>query len=299
MSYDLSLEFEPAIDRRRFLQFFGRRKHYAATDTEILYGNPDTRVGFTFRYHTSRFPLLRKKIHRAEFEINYCRPSFFGLEAEIELTVLVAEFAPKIEDPQIEGMGEGPYLPEGFLRGWNFGNRFSFHCMLSEDPDYKFRTMPQSKVRAAWDWNYRPAEWTEKVHDWPFVPHIGVLEVDGSPRLSAVWPPMGMPILLPKVDYVLVGRRISGEQRFGLATWAEILDVVRLSGMDAGREPLDLRYFRTPDPIMKFFNDIPLIDLDTVPRLPLDEVFDSEILEAASRMRTEEVDLSLIPDEPP
>src|SRR6266481_5706311 len=103
MSYDLQLHFNPAIAERDFLQYFASRPHFAAHGSDIAYQNPDTGVGFVIHYQTSKSFLSR----------------FFGVEAEMELSALVARFAPSIEDPQMHGMGQGPYAGEGFLRGWN------------------------------------------------------------------------------------------------------------------------------------------------------------------------------------
>lgn len=66
--------------------------------------------------------LLKKNVVSTAFEVNYNRPNFFGLEAEIELSAFVTEFQPRIHDPQMRGMGDGPYFGEGFLSGWNFWN---------------------------------------------------------------------------------------------------------------------------------------------------------------------------------
>jgi hypothetical protein len=117
------------------------------------------------------------------------------------------------------------------------------------------------------------------------------LEFEGSLCLAALWP-TGSPILLPKVDYVLMGRLISGEKQYGVAPWAEVLDVVRRAGFETENEPLDLRYFRTPDPIAEFFAEMTPIDLNTIPRPSLYEIIDSEVVDAAARMQTEEVDTS-------
>src|ERR1700730_6251038 len=125
MSYDLNLHFDPAVDANDFLQYFARRRHFTAGASQIAYQNPDTAVGFFIHYQPSKGFLARKKIGAARVEINYCRPSYFGIEAEIELSALVGALAPKIDDPQINGMGQGPYSREGFLSGWNFGNEFA------------------------------------------------------------------------------------------------------------------------------------------------------------------------------
>jgi hypothetical protein len=114
MSYDLDLYFKPAVSRSHILQYFAARRHYTVEGNNAVYQNPDTGVYFFLRLRCARSVLLQKNVIAAEFEINYQRPSFFGTEAEIELSAFVAAFQPRIEDPQMRGMGQGPYSREGF-----------------------------------------------------------------------------------------------------------------------------------------------------------------------------------------
>ena len=51
--------------------------------------------------------------------MNFFRPSFFALEAEPELTLVVKEFDFTVLDPQTDGMGKGEYEPSRFL-SWKF-----------------------------------------------------------------------------------------------------------------------------------------------------------------------------------
>jgi hypothetical protein len=118
MSYSLELYFEPAVRRERALAHFGARRRFSMKNDDVVYENRDTGVYFFMRLRSAR-KLFRSSIVSAEFEINYCRPSYFGIEAEKVLSDFVAVFQPRIEDPQIQGMGEGPYSGEGFLSGWN------------------------------------------------------------------------------------------------------------------------------------------------------------------------------------
>jgi len=280
MSYDLNLHFDPAVDSRGFLQYFSQRANYTVSGTEITYQNPATGVGFFIRYQVSKGFLSRKTIGSAQVEINYFRPSYFGMEAEIELAALLAQFAPKIDDPQMKGMGQGPYSREGFLSGWNFGNEFAVRTVLSSQPDYTVQSMAADQLSAAWLWNYKRAEATARVAGRQFIPGVRVLAVQGVPSLVVLWA-LGMPTLLPKVDYVLVGREVAGARQCGLATWSEVIDVVRRAGIDVGNDPLDIQYPVTPDPIAHWIAKIPEIDLQTVPTV--DQVIDTEVLEAARR----------------
>ena len=222
----------------------------------------------------------------AEFEINYSRPSFFGIEAERELSAFVAAFRPPIEDAQMHGMGGGPYSGQGFLDGWNFGNAFSIGTSASRLADFGQMPMPGEALRAAWAWNIECAARRDKYERSAFVPIITFYRIEGRPSRVVVWP-LGMPIVLPRVDHVLVGRNIGDEKRYGLATWSEVEDVVRDAGFDMTKDPFDLRYLRTPPAIADWIANLPFVDLATLERRPAYTILDDDLI-AAARERFEE-----------
>jgi len=146
MSYDLDLFFEPAIRRSRMLEYFATREHFKVENDKVVYGHEDTGVYFFMRLRSGRNALLQRSVVAVEFEINYGRPSYFGIEAEKEMAAFVAAFQPRIHDPQMRGMGDGPYSPDGFLNGWNFGNVFAVYSALSRDPDWSFASGPVFEI---------------------------------------------------------------------------------------------------------------------------------------------------------
>jgi len=286
MSYDLHLHFDKGVTERDFLEYFAGRRHFTARGNEVVYQNPDTTVGFFLRYELSKGFLSRKSLAAAHFELNYFRPSFYGLEAQIELSALVTRFAPRIEDPQINGMGQGPYSGDGFLRGWNYGNTFAVGAITASNPQHKVVTMPTDKLLTAWKWNYNKPQLSAEVGERQFVPSIMTVAVANTPSLVVVWA-LGMPVVLPKVDFVLVGREESGVKRYGLAPWSDVLVQVRRAGIDVSSDPLDIQYPVTPDPIARWVAEIREVDLKTLPRLSLSEIIDSAILEAATRRQSQ------------
>jgi hypothetical protein len=279
MSYDLDILFEHAIQRQRLLEYFAARRHYKVEDDKVLYAHPDTDVYFFMRLRSSRNILLQRTVISAEFEINYYRPSYFGAEAEKELSAFMATFHPRIHDPQMHGMGDGPYSPDGFLSGWNFGNVFTVHAIRSRNPDDPIPSMPAAELRAAWEWNYQcdELEWRKPSL---FVPIVMFFRIEGRLSRVALWP-TGMSILLPNVDYVLIGRVVSGEKRYGLAPWSEVLEVLRRAGLDTTKDPLEIAYLVTPPPIAEWVTNIPLIDLEGLERLRADQILDDELIAAA------------------
>ena len=92
MSYDLDLFFDR--DRRsRILQYFAARKHFKVENDKVVYGHEDTGVYFFMRLRSGRNILLQRTVVCAEFEINYGRPSYFGIEAEKEMAAFVGRFS--------------------------------------------------------------------------------------------------------------------------------------------------------------------------------------------------------------
>lgn len=275
MSYSLFLHFKPRLRRAEMLKYFAARKHYKAAKDRVSYQNEDTGVYFWFDLRCGRDILLRRTVVSAEFEINYNRPSFFGIEAEKELSAFVAAFHPRIEDPQMEGMGEGPYSGDGFLRGWNFGNRFAIEQTASKERDGKIATMPAAELHAAWQWNYQCAERRDRLNLRYYMPTILFWRIDGRAQRVVIWGE-SMPILLPRVDYVVVAREI-GKTHVSLVPWSEIIEVAMRAGFDTSKEPLELRYLTPPPSIVDWAANLPLIDLKAYERLAAYQILDEEL----------------------
>lgn len=274
MSYSLFLHFKPRLRRQDLLAYFARRRHYKAAKDRVSYQNEDTGVYFWLKLRCSRDILLRRTVVTAEFEINYNRPSFFGLEAERELSAIIGAFHPRIEDPQMHGMDEGPYSGEGFLRGWNFGNQFAIGQATPDKS--KIATMPAADLHAAWQWNIDCADRREKRDRHNYVPTILFWQIDGRARRVVIWGE-AMPIQLPHVDYVVVAREVSGKLQGGLASWAEVVELTKRAGFDASKETLELRYLVPPPMIAHWVANIPLIDLKAYERLHPGQILDEEL----------------------
>ena len=282
MSYSLHLKFRKPVKWSRIVEYMEGRRTCSSNKKTIFCNNEGTGVCFSIHNESKKIWPFQDTIRDIEFELNYFRPGYFGIEAEIELSALITVFEPEIEDPQIGGMGQGPYSREGFLNGWNLGNEFAIRAVLSQPPDHKIWSLPQSKLHAVWRWNYSKDDRVARAGEDQFVPRIGLCAIEDRPSLVAVWP-IGMSILLPAVDYVLVGQEVAGERRFGLSPWPDVIDIMERAGLDTGRNPLDIRYSRTPDLIEKWAAQIPQIDPQTLFRLSADEVIESETLDAAIR----------------
>jgi hypothetical protein len=291
MSYDLFLFFEPAIDHSDYQEHFAGRRHFKLQGANVGYNNPDTGVYFSIHSQTSSSGDRRNKIVSAHINLNYFRPSFFGLEAEVEITALMTRFQPRIHDPQRDGMGHGPYSGEGLLRGWNCGNEFAAGAILGTH-NRRTHTLPSCTLQRAWLWNYQRAERQRELEYFQYVPAIRPVEIHGKVGLSVVWPQV-MPILLPSVDFVLVGREENGAKIIGLATMTDVTTVLRDAaqaypqwrGILVDCDPLSVEYPEVePLPqLVEWAAGLPAFDRSAMGVLNFDDIVDSELVASATR----------------
>jgi hypothetical protein len=131
-----------------------------------------------------------------------------------------------------------------------------------------------------WDWNYLRRQRMAGLANRQFVPLITLREIDERGCSAAVWG-NGMPTILPKVDYVFVGRYVGGEERIGLAPWADVADTLAGAGIDASNTPIDIDYESTPQSITQWVQGVPLIDPDAFPQLEAHQLLDEEAVAGA------------------
>ncbi|EJJ29847.1 hypothetical protein [Rhizobium sp. CF142] len=277
MSFDLYLNFKPGVRRQDILGFLATRANYKANGSQTMYENEVTGVYFMLNLREEKNGLLRRSEVKGHIEINYCRPSFFGLEAEIEIDALLKRFPCQIEDPQMNGMGDGPYSREGFLRSWNAGNEFGLGAIHSQS-GAAIWCLPTSQLHRAWQWNYsRPVRQTE-CGEQQFVPRILFMNVAGKTRTIAVWGDF-LPSILPEVDFVPAGGVApNGGQEFTLIKWQQLAELLTAVGYESGPEGFNLDYVAAPKPIVDFVNDLPPTGISELVRLPPDQVLDEELV---------------------
>ncbi|MEZ6189641.1 MAG: hypothetical protein R3F62_32145, partial [Planctomycetota bacterium] len=210
MSYDLWFRAPgspPTLDE--LVAYFSAQPHVEVRENQAFYRHPDTGVYGSFDLDD------RGDDRVCAFNLNYFRPHVFGLELEPLLTAFVGHFALGVEDPQGDGMGSGPYSPEGFLRGWNAGNAFAHEAILAHQaPDALF-SQPRARLEAVWNWNLRREQLQasfEVLLEPGFVPTLMYLVLPECPdrvTVCAVWGD-AMPLALPDVadQVILLGEGI-------------------------------------------------------------------------------------------
>lgn len=214
MSYDLYFTGE-RISKAEFIEYFQRREGYEIQNDEACYSNRDTGVYFSFGYaeeDTAEDPDRDTIPYFASFNQNYYRPHFFALEAEPELTAFINNFGCSVDDPQ-GGIADGRYSPDGFINGWNHGNKSTYSVILrSAQAAAQIYPRPTAELEAIWRWNYSLDRIYDSLGMDIFVPRIMFAIVDGSLKSMCVWPD-AIATLIPNTDIVYIPRSEIGSNQ--------------------------------------------------------------------------------------
>jgi hypothetical protein len=208
MSYQIQL-FSNSLNPSSFQEYFQNRDNY---EDSGKYFNQNTQVDFIFELildadidDEETSPHLRKT--HVVFTLNYVRPHVFAVEAEIELTAFVNYFQCSVEDYQIDGMKDGKYSNEAFLKAWNVGNSFGISA-LEEMGESEIYHSERQLVESVWRWNFEIEHLTNSLKQDRYVPSArwGRLISDGSLVTFCIWGE-GVRSVLPEfVSHVLLVR---------------------------------------------------------------------------------------------
>lgn len=254
MSYDLyfkSRAGKSSPSAEDFAAYFRARPNYEVSKQQAIYENEATGVYFIFdigSVENEEEPGLLP----LSFNLNYLRPHIFGLEAELELSELVKQFDLLVSDAQIDGMSEGEYSAEGFLRGWNTGNEFGYRSILSQNPGHQPMNLPTAQIESCWRWNFAKDALQSQFGEEVFVPRFLFMK-RGNGVVSAVAWPDGIPIAMPEAQLVLIQRRdilprklFIRREDIVMADWSEV--VTLLQQFPAEQGALEYRLLRFPQP---------------------------------------------------
>jgi hypothetical protein len=227
----------PRLNEHAFSQYFSARTNYKNTG---WYVNEDTGVYFNFEYRTE--PVEEgDAAGRVAFNLNYYRPHVFGLEAEPEVSAFVQAFDCTIHDPQMDGMGDGPYSAVGFLNGWNRGNLFGYEAIVAKSDLKDVLLADESLIESVWRWNLQRQTCQSEFGEDRFVPraHWARRRTDGALVVYAVWGE-GVWIALPDcVTHVLLVRNrtvskgwLKGKEKVMETKLLSLDDVALLDGCE-------------------------------------------------------------------
>jgi hypothetical protein len=300
MSYDLAFARRSGapLTKEDFAEHFAARPRYKLKGSHAFYANQDTGVYFNFEHGAGSHADADRGADEdgdpggsgtavASFTINYFRPPFFALEAAPELAAFVGRFDLVVHDQQMDGMGDGDYSDEGFLRGWTTGNRFGHQAIVQEHGELpELRTRPEERLLADWRWNYAREQLQRTVGAKAFVPKILCFEVDGAARSAVIWGDL-VPALLPAVDVVLVARQELAPRRFfrrkldvTVVPWSDLAPLLASFPRAGEPEPhLRLLYDQPPPALVDF---VCALQPGGAPvQLPIDRVLSAELVAEA------------------
>jgi hypothetical protein len=281
----LSLTFSTPVYLPLFTRYFSKRRHYAAKAHTVEYVNENTGVYFRITYLKAKSFVVMPVVKEALVEVSYVRPTCFALETEIETTALLARFPAKIHDPQIRGMGDGPYSSQGFLDGWSHANAFGVGKMLSSGAPIV--TMPSQKLTESWLWNYSlPRNSISPTGH--FTPRIFYAQVAGNLVTTAVWG-WSVNTLLPRVDYVLltrwVGAREKPQRVFRLVEWERVSSHLAASGFAYRENSFVVAGAKNTPALSRLFAMGAEFDLKSLNRVALADILDAEQVQQAAEER--------------
>ncbi|CAM3050410.1 hypothetical protein CFR75_14280 [Komagataeibacter xylinus] len=285
MSYDLDIEFESPVEKTEFWNFLQSRKHYFIDSDDFGYQNDQTGVYFTIStdYDVNddedRNYENKNEIISVICNINYCRPGFFAVEMAREITALLARFPACIDDPQMDGMGSGPYTPAGLLKGWNAGNIAAIHILSSRQDPFRY-ALPRATLMRCWEWNDTLDARQQRLGDAKAIPKMSSFALDEKILTAAIWVD-GMPIMLPRVDYVLMARRQDdGATQIACLSWADLVPVLLQAG-HAQHDGFDVSHALAADTTSALLASGQPFDPDRMCLLNADKVLDEESVSAA------------------
>lgn len=281
MSYDLFFLKPPTSDSAtEFLQYFAARRHFSVQSGQAWYQNEDTGVYFSFELADADGAQPTAWV---QFIINYVRPRFFVLEALREVESFVSTFGPRVHDPQIEGMGDGHFDADGFMRGWSAGNE-SACVALAEQGHPPPASVSTDRLKAAWQWNLSRQERQLEVGESIFVPRIMFVADAPTACTAVVWTD-AIPVLLPTVDRIILYRDAYAPKRLfrrkpdvAVLNWDVLADVLLEYQAEVAPVPYRrLDYVSAPASISTFFTQA--VATSPAGIIEADSVLESELLE--------------------
>lgn len=283
MSYDLFLKPKTgAISRQDFEDYFKQRKNYKVENDQAWYENNETGVYFVFEYNDVESTDESEDYYPISFNMNYFRPSFFGLEAEPEVSKFISHFGMVIDDPQMDGMRNGVYAPSDFVAGWNKGNEFGYQSILGQAGEVK--TLPTSTLEDAWKWNYERESLQSLVTDDVFIPRIMFVAYKGKTVTACVWPD-AIPSVIPEVDILLIQRRelavrklFTKKEDMAIGSWLQFRPLIsKFSSKSVGGGSY-LFYEKVPSEIEKAIKALPTASTSELEGISQDRVLNEELV---------------------
>jgi hypothetical protein len=138
------------------------------------------------------------------FNLNYLRPSFFGLEAFEFVEKFITDLGLLVLNPQSES--EGPYKPTkaDLFENWNDTNLWASAKQFEANQTCY---LPAEQSNAIWNYNFNRARLQRELGDQYFVPRIFFFRTTKTNKVITVstWAEH-IPNVIPGADYFLLTR---------------------------------------------------------------------------------------------
>jgi hypothetical protein len=183
-------------------------------NSQWFYENEDTEVYFSFDYYEpdedfepdeETEPIENFEDTNFTFNLNFMRPSFFGLEAFQFVEQFCKDLNLYVLNPQ--GDSEQPYKPtqQEQFDNWNKNNLWASKVNFIE---MEGCYLSESDTNYAWEYNFNRKKLQEKLGKGYFVPKIYFFKTKqtNEPFTLTIWTEH-IPIVLPKTDYILLTRQ--------------------------------------------------------------------------------------------
>ncbi len=182
-------------------------------NSQWFYENEDTEVYFSFDYNEpdadfeldeEAEPIENFDDTNFSFNLNFMRPSFFGLEAFKFVEQFCKDLNLFVLNPQ--GDNEEPYKPtqKEQFDNWNKTNLWASKDHFKE---MECCYLSESETNKVWEYNSNRQSIQEKLGEQYFVPKIFFFKTkqENQPFTLTIWTEH-IPIVLPTTDYILLTR---------------------------------------------------------------------------------------------
>lgn len=270
------------------------RPHYRENGQGLIYARESTGV-----YGTWDFPAIDQEEADAPvavLAINYLLPGFFAVELAREIAEVQVFFKLAIHDPQ-SGQDHAPQDgAKAIVPSYMDHAGRAARTTASHSGAPPLLTLPRNWLTEVWRWNDSRDRLQEIVGDDVFVPTIMLARTAGGLSSAVVWTD-GIPMLIPKVDMVLVFRHLTAPKQGILRRRTPIVEVLTHSDFVARfqafstpfpdwpasilfghDDPAGLRRLATVQPIGNALRFADNAWRKQTELLPMDSVMDAEFL---------------------
>src|SRR5262245_40081101 len=195
---------------------------FTRNDAQLWYSNPETGVYFSVDFEaqaptsTEDGPDMPNGYFDSglSFNLNYNRPTYFGLESMPVVEKLASRFGLSVVNPQEDLDAPESALgvdSETLTRSWVRHNRQAIHTMI-EQPNVS-RPLSMSTAAAVYLWRYAKAkeDLERTCGEGIFVPRLAPVQKKGETDAGRVIAyTEGLPTVIPECEWVCIVRRNKG-----------------------------------------------------------------------------------------